>query len=88
MSDVTADEANSHDTIRPPVQEQIDQLAREFVRFNAELGFCMRYCRAAAQAMGARAAIAAIDDDRDRWQRENGYESIEDTKPGHRQAVD
>jgi hypothetical protein len=44
-----------------------DQLEHRLSVLEVEMGFCMRYCRAAALALGAMADVKAIDTEREEW---------------------
>lgn len=69
---------------RLPLQEQIDALRDELRHLSMEMGFTMRYCRAAAQALGAIAEVKVIDQDRALWEEQRNAGAEEETSPSRR----
>lgn len=69
---------------RPPLQEQIDALRDELRHLSMEMGYTMRYCRAAAQALGAIAEVRAIDQERELYQERRNAGAEEETSPSRR----
>lgn len=74
----------ARDTERPPLQEQIDELRTELKYLSAEMGFTMRYCRAAAQALGAIEQVRTIDAERELWHEQQKAGAEEETSPSRR----
>lgn len=66
------------------LQVQIDQIRDELRVLTAEMGFTMRYCRAAAQALGAIAEVKAIDQERELYVERRNAGSEEETSPSRR----
>ena len=66
------------------LQVQIDELRDELRVLTAEMGFTMRYCRAAAQALGAIAAVKDIDRDRELFLERRYSGAEEETSPSRR----
>ena len=66
------------------LQLQIDDLRNEMRHLTMEMGYTMRYCRAAAQALGAIAEVRVIDQERSLYEEQRKAGSEEETSPSRR----